>query len=458
MERTGPIDVQVATGKSGIEFLVWPTQARGRPLLIPRHRRVAELRRDGQGYVGDHRVDPRPPLHVEDPASARVRKGTQLLRAPSAEANAAPAGKVGLYFNRRPQSGQGTTEISWNLQLQSSSPPTSRAPIRLAEPFFATPSTRRTCSCPCSVREVAFKLDRAPRCGRIVNGPAFDEVGSPLLLGTDSFASFEKVEAAHTRYLPGLGAIWASRWRSSAAGSTTSRAMRRAARRCAARSRSWRAAARRRAPSRSRSATGGSSAASASGSGPGGEPAAERALTGRSQSLATVVPREGLLPTLVLLAALALSGSVAQATSPGETREVPVASLEPARTAAEWRARARRDTRGAPSRPAARCGRCSTPPPTGCGWRRSSARAPRHARSTTSRCLRSSRTRRRSAATRRGGSARSGRASTHWRRSTSRPGIAGSRRPGARGTPPASPRESGWPPPGTTSRSGTRGC
>jgi hypothetical protein len=42
--------------------------------------------------------------------------------------------------------------------------------------------------------------------------------------------------------------------------------------------------------------------------------------------------------TVVLFAALALSGSIARATSSGDTREVPVPSLEPARTAAEWRA------------------------------------------------------------------------------------------------------------------------
>jgi hypothetical protein len=48
---------------------------------------------------------------------------------------------------------------------------------------------------------------------------------------------------------------------------------------------------------------------------------------------------------VVLLAALALSGSVARATSSGETRDVPVPSLEPARTATEWRALAREQPR-----------------------------------------------------------------------------------------------------------------
>ena len=202
---TGPIDVQVATGKSGIEFLVWPTQARGRPLLTFRVT-VESLNCDGTVKDTSEITESIRALHFtsRDPASARVRKGTQLLRAPSAEANAAPAGKVGLYFNRKPSSGQGTTEISWSLQLQS--PPTSRAPIRLAEPFFAHSQYETNVFMPLlRAGGRVLKLDRAPRCtGRIVNGPAFDEVGSPLLLGTDSFASFEKVEAAHTRYLPGL--------------------------------------------------------------------------------------------------------------------------------------------------------------------------------------------------------------------------------------------------------------
>ena len=76
----------------------------------------------------------------------------------------------------------------------------------LAEPFFAHSQYETNVFMPLlRAGGRVLKLDRAPRCtGRIVNGPAFDEVGSPLLLGTDSFASFEKVEAAHTRYLPGL--------------------------------------------------------------------------------------------------------------------------------------------------------------------------------------------------------------------------------------------------------------
>ena len=46
----------------------------------------------------------------------------------------------------------------------------------------------------------------------------------------------------------------------------------------------------------------------------------------------------GLRLTVVLLAALALTGSVARATSPERPRDVPVPSLDPANTAAEWRA------------------------------------------------------------------------------------------------------------------------
>ena len=61
-------------------------------------------------------------------------------------------------------------------------------------------------------------------------------------------------------------------------------------------------------------------------------------LTTRSQTAATVEPVTRLRLTVVLLAALALSGSGAQATSSDGTRDVPVPSLEPARTAAEWRA------------------------------------------------------------------------------------------------------------------------
>jgi hypothetical protein len=202
---TGPIDVQVATGKSGIEFLVWPTQSRGRPLLTFGVT-FESLNCDGSVKDTSELTESIRALHFtsREPASARARKGTQLIKAPSAEASAAPAGKVGLYFNRRPQSGQGTTEISWNLQLQSS--PTSRAPIRLAEPFFAHSQYETNVFMPLlRAGGRVLELDRAPRCtGRIVKGPAFDEVGSPLVLGTDYFASFERVEAVHTRYLPGL--------------------------------------------------------------------------------------------------------------------------------------------------------------------------------------------------------------------------------------------------------------
>ena len=203
---TGPIAVQVGTGKSGVEFLVWPTQARGRPLLtFPVT--VESLNCDGTVQGTSEITESIRALHFtsKESLSARARKGTQLIKAPSAEASAAPAGKVGLYFNRRPQSGQGTTEISWNLQLQSSTP-ASGAPIRLAEPFFAHSQYETNVYVPL-LRPGArvLGLDRAPQCkGRIVNGPALDEVGSPLLLGTDYFASFEKVEAAHARYLPGL--------------------------------------------------------------------------------------------------------------------------------------------------------------------------------------------------------------------------------------------------------------
>jgi hypothetical protein len=204
---SGPIDVQVATGKSGFEFLVWPTQARGRPLLTFRVT-VESLNCDGTVKDRSEITESIRALHFtsRDPASARLRKGTQLIRAPSAEANAAPAGKVGLYFNRRPQSGQGTTEISWNLQLQSSSPPTSRAPIRLAEPFFAHSQYETNVFFPLlRAGGRVLELDRAPRCtGRIVNGPAFDEMGPPFVLGTDYFASFERVEKGHTRFLPAL--------------------------------------------------------------------------------------------------------------------------------------------------------------------------------------------------------------------------------------------------------------
>jgi hypothetical protein len=201
----GPIDVQVGIGKSGVEFLIWPTQARGRPLLtFPVT--VESLNCDGTVRSTSEITESIRALNFtsKESASARARKGTQLIKAPSAEASAAPAGKVGLYFNRRPQSGQGTTEISWALQLQS--PPASQAPIRLAEPFFAHSQYETNVFFPL-LRPGArvLELDRAPRCtGRIVNGPAFDEVGSPLVLGTDYFASFERVEAVHARYLPGL--------------------------------------------------------------------------------------------------------------------------------------------------------------------------------------------------------------------------------------------------------------
>jgi hypothetical protein len=62
----------------------------------------------------------------------------------------------------------------------------------------------------------------------------------------------------------------------------------------------------------------------------------------------------GLRLAIVLLAALALSGSVARATSPNGTREVPVPSLEPAKTAAEWRALTRERPRARTAQAACR--------------------------------------------------------------------------------------------------------
>ncbi|HET6623935.1 MAG TPA: hypothetical protein VFG70_05345 [Gaiellaceae bacterium] len=62
----------------------------------------------------------------------------------------------------------------------------------------------------------------------------------------------------------------------------------------------------------------------------------------------------GLRPALVLLAVLALSGSVARATSSSETRDAPVPSLEPAKTAAEWRALTREQPRGRAAQAACR--------------------------------------------------------------------------------------------------------
>ena len=62
----------------------------------------------------------------------------------------------------------------------------------------------------------------------------------------------------------------------------------------------------------------------------------------------------GLRLAVMLLAALALSGSVARATSSDGTREVPVPSLEPKKTAAEWRALTREQPRARTAQAACR--------------------------------------------------------------------------------------------------------
>ena len=140
------------------------------------------------------------------------------------------------------------------------------------------------------------------------------------------------------------------------------------------------------------------------------------------------------LASLLVLVCLAGGASVGTAAE-RPTADAPVASLEPAATAKLWKslvsAQPGRRARAPRLPPAARCARSSMRRRTGCGWRRSSLRRPRRAPSTTFPFRRSSPTRRSSGASRPHASARSGRTSTRWRRSTSRPGAAGSRAPGS---------------------------
>ena len=158
-------------------------------------------------------------------------------------------------------------------------------------------------------------------------------------------------------------------------------------------------------------------------------------------SLASRAVRLGL--SLALFLSLAASLASAEGGALPAAEPLPVASLEPAKTprALKTPRVVPREQRAPGRRPpsAVRSGPSSTRRRTGFGSRRSSPNGSRRPPSTTSRfppLVAGNRTRLRpNAAVAVPG--RSGRNSTRWRRSTSRPGAGGWRRPEARRTRPA---------------------